>query len=273
MIVIVGCNTINRHNYDIEIDGSNSISAYTFDKYVSIIVDDVLPNLTRNDCISIKFVDECSLTKSERVFTVDLAKKDFTNKDDGLNLAEDSIRIRLKRFIKDTVCVEVKNVLYEKRRERTNCAGYTNIIDALSQSASLINNKKNFVSNLDQLANEAVGQDNYKYDNIILIFSDMVNENREQTMNFTEFGNSTQKQINKKLEEIQKESKIPDLRKVKIIVYGSTSTIKSGHLADNQVENIRLFWRKYFKEAGVDLIAYGYDTEKEIKDYMINQNY
>jgi hypothetical protein len=271
LVALVGCGSVNRHNYDIELDGSESIGPAAFEKYVDIIVNDVLVNLSRNDCISIKFVDECSLTKSERVFSLDFAKKKFSNQRDGLNFAKDSAKARMKRFITDTVSIALRNILYSKRSERKTCAGYTNIIDALNQSASLLNNNKNFSSNLEQLANDAAGNDNYEYENIILLFSDMINENRERTMNFTEFGTYTQKQVLKKLEDIKKEEKIPRLNKAKVIVYGATSTNGNSGYVNIQIENVKLFWQRFFKDSGAELIAYGYDTEKEIIDYMSEQ--
>ena len=272
LVMFVGCGSVHRHNYDIEIDGSESISTVAFEKYVNIIVGDVVMNLGRYDCISIKFVDECSLTKSERVFSLDLAKMDFSNRRDGLNFAEDSSKARMKRFIEDTVSDSLKNILYNKRDERKTCSGYTNIIDALNQSASLLNNRKSYSSDLEQFSNDAVGNDNYEYENVILLFSDMVNENRERTMNFTEFGILTQEQINKKLEEIKKESKIPNFNNAKVVVYGATSTNVSDRYANKQIENVKLFWQSFFKETGAVLVAYGYDTEKEIIDYLTEQN-
>ncbi len=272
LAILVGCGSITRHNYDIELDGSKSIDESSFKKYVNIIVDDILPNMSRYDCISIKFIDECSLTKSERVFFLDFAKKNFSNHLDGLNFADDSAKARMKRFVTDTASIALKNILFQKRNERTNCAGYTNIIDALNESAALLKNNKSFSSNLDQLANDAAGKDNYEYENVIIIFSDMINENRERTMNFTEFGTFSPKQILKKLEEIKKEEKIPTLNKAKVIVYGATSTNGNSRYANSQIENIKFFWQHFLKESGAELIAYGYDTEKEITDYMIEQN-
>ncbi|PIQ08137.1 MAG: hypothetical protein COW71_13370 [Ignavibacteriales bacterium CG18_big_fil_WC_8_21_14_2_50_31_20] len=272
LVMFVGCGSVNRHNYDIEIDGSETISAIVFEKYVNIIVSDVVMNLGRYDCISIKFVDECSLSKSERVFSLDLAKMDFSNGRDGLNFAEDSSKARMKRFIEVTVSDSLKNILYNKRDERKTCSGYTNIIDALNQSASLLNNRKSYSSDLEQFSNDAVGNDNYEYENVILLFSDMVNENRERTMNFTEFGTLTQEQIIKKLEVIKKEGKIPNLNNAKVVVYGATSTNVSDRYANKQIENVKLFWQSFFKKSGAELLAYGYDTEKEIIDYISEQN-
>jgi hypothetical protein len=270
--LLVGYGSINRHNYDIELDGSKSIDESSFKKYVNIIVDDILPSMGMYDCISIKFIDECSLTKAERVFTLDLAKKNFSNQHDGLNFADDSAKVRMNRFIKDTVSISLRNLLQQKRNERSNCAGYTNIIDALNQSASLLKNDKSFSSNLGQLANDAVGKDNYEYENIIIVFSDMINENREQSMNFTEFGTYNQQQVVKKLTKIKNEGKLPNLNKAKVIVYGATSSGRNYRYADSQIENIKLFWQNFFKESDARLLAYGYDTEKEILDYMTEQN-
>jgi hypothetical protein len=244
------------------------VSPQTFERYVDIIINDILKNMKEKDCLSIKFIDECSLTQSDRIFFLDLSQKDFTKSTDGFNYAADSIKTRIEKFIDDSISVSLRNIIYKSKSQRTDCSQYTNIIEALNQSSSLKKELANYDSELDIALNNAAGEDTYNYENVIIIFSDMINEDRGNKYNFTGFNRINEKDINDKLSQLEAEKKTPDLRDYKIIVCGATASNKLALNADTQINNIKLFWEKLFKLSGSNLIAYGYDTELEIINFM-----
>lgn len=272
LIIMSSCTTTKRHNYILLIDNSRTISENTQNKYISIIQETILLNMGRNDRLTILFIDECSLIQAERVFTLDLASTKFENKADGLNNAADSTKTRMKRLLSDSIQKILKTQLLEKREERRNCGNYTDIISALNEATALISNESSFNNTKDIITNNALGKENYKYKNCIIIFSDMVNEDIDGKYDFTNFGKLKQKQIDYKLEELRNQSKIPTLSECSIIIYGATSTIGAGKYANKQIENCKKFWQKFFKESGAHLNGYSYDSKKEIIDYMASIN-
>lgn len=261
-----------RHNYILLIDNSKTISETTLNKYISIMQQTILPNMSRYDRLTIQFIDECSMTQAERVFTLDLATIEFANKTDGLNNAADSTKARMKRFMADSIERILKTTILAKRQERKNCGNFTDIINALNEASALITQEKSYTSTKDKISNDAQGKKNYEYENCIIIFSDMINENREKTFDFTQFGKYNEEKINNKLEELRKLNKIPDLSGCCILIYGATSTTEAGTYANKQIENCKIFWENFFHESGAQLKGYGYDSRKEITDYMASAN-
>lgn len=270
IISLSSCATEKRRNIDIEIDNSTSVSPQTFERYVDIIINDIIKNMKEKDCLSIKFIDECSLTQSDRIFNLDLSQKDFSEGTDGFNNAADSIKMRIEKFINDSISVSLRNIIYKSKSQRADCSQYTNIIEALNQSIGLKKELANYDSELDIALNNAAGEDTYNYENVIIIFSDMINEDRGNKYSFTGFSRINEKDINDKLSQLEAEKRIPDLRDYKIIVCGATASNKLALNADTQIKNIKLFWDQFFRISGSNLIAYGYDTEYEIINFMKN---
>lgn len=268
LLFLSSCTSTKRHNYILLIDNSKTISETTLNKYISIMQQTILPNMGRYDRLTIQFIDECSMTQSERVFTLDLASMQFANKADGMNNAADSSKARMKRFMNDSIQTILRTTLITKREERKVCGNYTDIINALNEATALITHEKSYTSTTDEIMNNAEGKENFKYENCIIIFSDMVNENREKTFDFTQFGKYNEEKINTKLEELRKLNKIPDLSGCSILIYGATSTIEAGSYANKQIENCKTFWQNFFHESGAELKGYAYDSKKEITDYM-----
>jgi hypothetical protein len=272
LVFMTSCASTKRHNYILLIDNSKTISDETLNRYINIIQQNILPSMGRYDCITIEFVDECSMTKAERVFNLDLATMDFTNKSDGMNHEKDSSFTRMKRFITDSIQPNVRNIILAKRLERRNCGNFTDIINALNETAPLITHNKSYASTFDEVKNSAQGKENYSYENIFILMSDMVNENRDRTMDFTQMGKYNGEKIQSKIEELRKLNKIPDLSGCQVFVYGATSTVEAGAFANKQIENCKLFWQVFFSDCGADLKAYSFDSKKEILDYMIAAN-
>lgn len=220
------------------------------------------------DRLTIQFIDECALTKAERVYTVDLDKHDFSNSRDGLNHQEDSIRFRLRHYLIDSIKPAITAAIKTKRAQRTDCGNYTDIVNALNGSVALITHEKNFTSPVDKVQNSAKGIDNYAYENVFIIFSDMVQENRDKTLDFTQMGRMKTDQVYQKIEDIRALGKIPDLSGCSVFIYGATASKEAGPFANRQIENIRLFWETYFKDSNAEIMAYSFDCKKEVAGFM-----
>jgi len=272
LLFMSSCTSTKRHNYILLIDNSKTISETTLNKYISIMQQNILPSMGRYDRLTIQFIDECSMTQSERVFTLDLAAMDFSSKADGLNHTADSTKARMKKFLTDSITGIMKTTILTKREERKSCGNYTDIINALNEATNLLSHEKSYASTTDKISNDAQGKENYEYENCIIIFSDMVNENREKTFDFTQFGKYNAEKIETKLDELRKLNKIPDLSGCQILIYGATSTIEAGTYANKQIENCKAFWQNFFHESGAELKGYAYDSRKEITDYMASAN-
>lgn len=269
LLMLAGCDIPKRKNFVILVDNSTSVPLDVIEHYITTIKETILPNMGEKDRLTVQFIDACSQNKAERIYSFDLTEMDFTNKADGVNHAADSSRARLRRYLLQTVKDELAKTIIAKRQERKSCGNYTDIINALNEAKSLVENGKSYTSKTDKLLNDAQGNDNYEYETCIVIFSDMVNENTERTFDFSTFGRLKDEDVNRKVTELKDLNKIPELHGVKILVYGATSTKEAGAFAGRQIENVKLFWNLFFQSAGADLKGYGYDTGMELKNYLV----
>jgi len=269
LVLFASCGSTKRNNFVILIDNSGTVPERVFEKYIKTIQETIIPNLGSKDRLTVQFIDGCSQSMAERVYSIDLAAMDFSKDADGINNIEDSTGSRLKRFVADSVVAEIRNKILSRRKERNSiitdkCSNYTDIIGALNEARSLIDKKKNYTSAKDKILNDADGKESYEYITSIIIFSDMVNENIERTFDFTQLGKLKADAVEKKVQELKDMDKIPDMASINIVAYGATSTKEAGPYANKQVENVRLFWELFFKSAGAELRGYGYDTDAEI---------
>jgi hypothetical protein len=274
-MIFCSCSSNKRNNFIVLVDNSRTVPEYTFERYIKTIQQAIIKKIGSKDRLTVQFIDGCSQSMAERIYSLDLAELDFKKESDGLNYEDDSAAARLKRYLSDSVVNEIRNVILAKRKERNNelknkCSQFTDIIGALNEAKSLVDKKKNFDNNKDKILNDADGDESYQYVTSILIFSDMVNENIERTFDFTQIGKLRLEQVEKKIEELKSLDKIPDLANINVIAYGATSTKNAGSYANKQLENVKLFWELFFKSAGADLRGYGYDTEAEIESLMAN---
>ena len=249
LVFMTSCVSTIRHNLIAQVDNSRTISEATLNKYISTLQLNILQNMGRYDRLEIQFIDECSLTKAERVFSLDLAAMEFSNKADGMNNAENFTKERMKKFLADSISSILKTIIIAKREERKDCGNFTDIINALNEATSLLIHKKSYKNTVEMILNAVQGKDNYEYENSVIIFSDMVNENREKTFDFTEFGKCDEEMINNKLEALHKLNKIPDLSGCKILIYGATSTVTDIY-ANKQIENCKIRARKKYSIFG-----------------------
>jgi hypothetical protein len=268
---LASCGSSKRNNYIVLVDNSLTVSDAVFERYIQTIQQSIITNMGGKDRLTVQFIDGCSQSMAERVYSIDLAVMDFSNDRDGINYKDDSTAARLKRFGSDSVVPEIKRVILAKRKERNKCSQFTDIISALNEAKTLVDTKKNFSNTKEKILNDAGGEDNYEYVTSVVIFSDMVNENSERTFDFTQMGKLKEDGVEKKVQELKEMNKIPDLAKINVIAYGATSTKEAGPFANKQIENVKLFWELFFKSAGADLKGYGYDTNAEIKGLIMDK--
>lgn len=268
IIILTACNTTKRRNFVLLVDISISVPEHIMKRYITTIQETILSNMGDKDKLTVEFIDGCSQNKAERIYSFDLADIDFTNSRDGVNHSKDSSQTRLRRYLLVNIKEIIAKTIIEKKNERRSCGNYTDIINALNEAKSLIENKRNYTNKTDKLINEAQGKENYQYETCVIIFSDMINENVSKTFDFTIFGRLKEEDVYKKVNELKDLNKIPNLKGAKILVYGATNTKEAGEYAGQQIDNVKMFWNKFFKYAGADIVGYGYDTNIEIEQYM-----
>lgn len=270
LTLFTSCGSTKRNNFIVLVDNSLTVPETVFERYIQTIQQSIIAKMGSKDRLTVQFIDGCSQSMAERVYSIDLAAMDFSSDADGINYKEDSAAARLKKFVTDSVVSEVRRVILAKRKERNSdvknkCSQFTDIIGALNEAKSLIDKKKNYSNTKDKILNDADGKDSYEYVTSIIVFSDMVNENSERTFDFTQMGKLKSDGVEKKVQELKDIDKIPDMANINVVAYGATSTKEAGPYANKQIENVKLFWELFFKSAGADLKGYGYDTDAEIK--------
>jgi len=267
MIMLTGCETVKRKNIIVLIDNSNSVPLVVMQRYINTIINTIVPNMGTMDRLTIQFIDGCSQEKGERIYMVDLALTDFSKKTDGINRQADSSRARLVRYL-EKVKTEIAGTVLSKRAERKDCGQFTDIISAVNEAGKLFVSTTNYHSSFDKLLNSVQGEDNYTYENALVIFSDMVNEEVTKNYDFTTIGGLDKNGIEHLITRLNTEGKIPQLKQFKVLVYGATSTVRKAELAGRQIEHVKLFWSLFFSSANANLEGYGYDSQIELTNYL-----
>lgn len=268
LVIVTGCKPEKRKNIELLIDDSGSVTDATRANFVNMIAQNILPYIGIKDKLTVKFVDRCSESKAEIVYTVDLADQTFTRKSDGINHTKDSLNSRFSHYILDSIKNQIATAIFTKSKERQGCGNYTDIISALNECHELIDSRKSYKNQTDEIMNSIEGHENYAYETSIFIFSDMINEDPESTLNMTNFGRLAKDKVIDQIAALKSAGKIADFTGVKIIINGATSSNGAGLLASKQIENIRYFWKMYFREGHADLLGYGYDSRPAIKTYL-----
>ena len=63
---LVSCQTNTRRNNLILIDNSKTISEKEWDRYIDVLANTIVYNMKPGDRLTIQFIDECVLTRTER---------------------------------------------------------------------------------------------------------------------------------------------------------------------------------------------------------------
>ena len=271
-LFLTACVPVTRWNYIILLDNSRTISPETTERYIRIIEQTVLPKLRYCDRLTIQFIDQCSVTLSEKIITFDLSTMKFDNLTDGYMNMEDSSKSRVKQYINASVINNFKTIILQKKKEREGCSDYTDIINALRETQKLLIYRKNYTTKTDQLLNLAKGVENYEYKDCIIILSDMIHTSENDKTSFNNLGDYQDPDIivPEMIKKMKSTKQIPLLSKTKVLVYGSTSSPFNSKNANKQIENIHSFWIEFFRQAKADLAVYGFDSETEISDFLVS---
>jgi len=92
-------------------------------------------------------------------------------------------------------------------------------------------------------------KNHYNEKNILVIFSDMIQESSEYNFRTEDL---SERRIEEIISKERRMNRIPDLKGVKVYVAGATAP------TNEQFFNIRNFWMKYFKECGAILLEENY---------------
>ncbi|GHS92920.1 hypothetical protein FACS1894203_5530 [Bacteroidia bacterium] len=156
LFVLTGCNTNKRRNIVILVDNSASITEDIIQRYIATIQSVILPNMGEKDKLTLQFIDGCSQGKAERIFTFDLAEVNFENDADGINHKADSSNMRRMIYVLEVTEKLAKQVV-NKRRERKDCGQYTDIINAIIEAKTLVENGKSYGNATNQVVNNMNG--------------------------------------------------------------------------------------------------------------------
>ncbi len=255
-LLLAGCETgvQQRLNCICLIDYSGSLSEQTLRKYVSIISSDVLRHLKENDRLVVIPIDEGAKTQAVKLVYEDLSDMRFVYHTDGYTHARDSVNTRLRRYaVREGP--EIAAELMREKSQRQKFTYYSDIFAALEQAAQLVerNEPDSF---WDRVGRFVTGKKRTVSANVILIFSDMIQESAETSFAGPE--GCLPEQRKTVLAELRRWHRLPDLHGCVVFVNGRTG------LNNAQVENIRAFWVEYFKETGAQLWGYDYDAGPQI---------
>lgn len=259
-LLLAGCDTgtHQRLNCICLIDYSGSLSEEALHRYVQIISSDVLRRIGERDRLVVLPIDEGAKTKAVKLVYDDLAEKKFSYTTDGYAHARDSLNLRLQQYA-GRAGPEIASQLLREKLLRQNFTYLSDIFAALEQAAGLLE-RSELDTFWDGLRRFITGRKKTNSVNVILIFSDMIQESDETS--FAREEGCTPELGNAVLGKLRAWRRIPDLRGCVVFVNGRTGT------SNLQVENIRNFWAQYFKEAGAELSAYDYDSGPQIISFL-----
>lgn len=258
--LVWGCDTgtVQRLNCICLIDYSGSLSEQTLHRYVEIISSDILRRLGEKDRLVVLPIDEGAKTKAVKLVYDDRAERRFTYYTDGYAHAEDSLRLRLKQYA-DEKGPEIESELLRQKELRQKYTYLSDIFAALEQAAVLVerNESESFWQGLRRFI---AGKKKLVSTNVIILFSDMIQESSE--CSFAGAKGCTPEQAREILDKLRAWNRVPDLHGCLVFVNGRTGS-------DNeQLENIQNFWAQYFKETGASLAAYDYDAGPQIASFL-----
>ena len=260
--LVFGCqlDETRRRNFICLIDYSASMNGANMQRSMNVISRFVLPNLHERDRLIVLPIDGASKTVAEKIFYLDMSEKVFSLPSDGYTHARDSTKKRVLDFM-TMVGGTIERGIQKHWVTRKRYSNFSDIFGALEQTASYIEHgdelkesSSNFFTALLEKGKEP------DVENVVLIISDMKHESPEFTFSRPE--GCPPSYARHVLSTLQDRDGIPDLTGCKIFVYGRTGR------SNREVENIKRFWMKYFKEAQADVVAYDYEPDNVVTAFL-----
>lgn len=256
-LLVVSCgDTVVRRNVIVLVDYSAS-ERDQLNRHATVLAHDVIENLEANDAISVFPIDAAAVTKNVRLSGFDLRQQVFARQTDGVTHRSDSVRVRVSAFLR-TAGDSVLHSIAAGRDQRQQFTNRTDILGALEGVVSVLERVRP-VAPLAALWNTIAGQSEFEVQNVVIIFSDMINESADADF---ETRVPTVKNVNALIADLRRRRKLPDLREVVVFVTGRT-----GRDA-RQVDDVHEFWVRYFAAAGADLRAYDYDGGTHLRQFF-----
>lgn len=198
-------------------------------RYIGIIQKSILIKIRPSDIFVLLPIDKGSKLKPEK-----LAYYNFSSNTDEILTYSEKVRF-LKSL--DKFKLSLPNIVDEKISERKAFLESSDILGALEES-------RQYLDTMNK--------------NIIIIFSDMIQESRD----FSFSNIQSDVQIRGYLENLSGLNKIPDLQNCSVIVEGATG------LNNNHVDLIRSFWHSYFDKTKAKFSSYSYDNSMAIEELL-----
>jgi hypothetical protein len=247
------------------IDFSRSVSEQTFNFYNKSISEQVFLNLGNYDELSIYPVDKASSYQNSLIFNESLIGKEneFADPDDGVFVL-DTIDFKKKLYL-NSKKIELEKSLrmvYTVRHKKGGFGEETDLLGALDNLDGLSKRTPSSNSGLKEYIKDGI---TFEYRNILIIFSDMINQTSE--FDFATWKTVESEAVIECLDKLIAQQRIPkDLTGWEIFIIGATVHDDN----KNEFNNIRDFWYKYFTRRGANIIDYQYDNTKSILEALIS---
>lgn len=262
-LVACGRQQAERRNIVVLVDYSASVKADELEKHAGTIVQDVLGNLGPNDALEVFPIDAGAVTRHERLAAVDLMNHQppFSQPNDGVTHREDSVRVRVAAFVQ-SLKDSVRATILDGAKRRRQFAAETDIIGALrgvaDQHGPVDAAPTGFVGNWNRLA----GRSKPRVTDVVILFSDMVNESAD--VNFARKAISTS-EADSIISRLRRRDALPRLQGMVVFVSGRTGRDAA------QVDAVRQFWQKFLAASGATVMAYDFDASPQVRSFLARQ--
>lgn len=250
----------SRMVYVVLVDISASQTEEHYVKYVDVISNRVISNLSLNDYLVIYPIDAGTNIEPEKIFEIDLDNKTFEKRGDGFTHKKDSIQKRLNSYLTNQ-SKKVKSKLSYIKDKRSENNLKTDLFGALNQASIVLEELVSDNESGSGFWNYVTGTKSQKSKGSVLIFSDMINDTR--IGNFEKDNLEKQQIID---DAIASYNSGLNLKDIDVLVFGRQAS------SSKRVEMIKSFWKRFFNMVGANLVAYGYDTSNLIDRYLRSNN-
>jgi hypothetical protein len=218
------------------VDFSKTIASSTVDWYGTTIQTNVISQMGFRDRLIVLPIDFGSQTASQELYKVDFSKNNYYNEYAGTDADEleivihrDSVNSAIKKFAASFKNAPNSRGLFDKG---------TDIFGALQQAQKYIDTNAN---------------------NIIIIFSDMLQYTNATSMNFEDNMNS--------IEEIEKHMTLAD----KADLNNSSILVLTGiqqNILPEKFNCVKSFWEQYFENCNGELIDYSSGAVSQLENVL-----
>lgn len=252
-----------RKNIICLVDFSQSVSTQMTEAYIDVIKNNVIASLWQFDEITILPIDEGAKKTPTKIIEEDISKITFSKHTDGFTHAHDSTARRLRAYTRN-LATRTEFRIREEKSKRKILGSSTDILSAIEQARQVFEFSADLENGWQRIKRFLSGKSKTQSVNILLIFSDMIQES--DAIDFNKPKDRPEgcppQELNAIIQELKIRHKLPTLNGCEVIVFGRTG------LNNIQVDNNEAFWITYFQKAEANLNAYGYDTRKNISTLL-----